>query len=234
MATKKKRAKAKTKAKKKPVPIESGVVPRTDLPVQLAEDIPPPPSLPNVDQSVVEREQARRERQERKAQEEREREERRKAANEISGVASLEQARKAREVQAPPPVSGPSLPPKQQSNSQPITLPLSEFQKYKLQAKKAEFDRLANAIREPLKARAQARLDQEIAAALNNDPICLKAQYEQIQAVNEILDAMAPQLPPGYAVTRVEPENDRVVCELRPDQAGKKLPLPVVPPPKGA
>ena len=105
------------------------------------------------------------------------------------------------------------------------TLPLSADQKYKLLFLNERLNKEVERVRRSLLGEFQKMIN----AAMEKDSSYLEARRDQILAVNEVIQAMAPQLPAGYAITLLEPENGRVQCTYSPEQVGKMLPVPELP-----
>lgn len=158
--------------------------------------------------------------------------------DEGASVTSLEQARQRREQE----VSGATQRAAAAADDQgPISIPLEELPRYKLLHLTAQCEMARNAVRKPIKEKYQAALnaqidkirqtlqkscDEEVEKALADDEGYKKAAGEEAAFINDILSDLAPGLPRGYAVTRLEPENGRVIAEYEPDQVGRKLDAP--------
>ena len=111
----------------------------------------------------------------------------------------------------------------------PITIPLDELYKYKLQVLEREFTDAKDALVNPLREYFQKEFERQVRAAVEANPACIAAYNAKAECVNALVDTVEPTIPAGYVVSEVNPETGKVVLVHNPDKAGQRLPLKGVP-----
>ena len=104
-----------------------------------------------------------------------------------------------------------------------LKVPIPEVLKWKMLLLEKERNEAVNVIKDTLKSEYQEKLNIAIAEAINNDKNCVEKTRAQNLCVNEILDAIDPELPEGYAVVSVRTQEGYAECVYKPDQVGKRM-----------
>jgi len=112
------------------------------------------------------------------------------------------------------------------ANQDPIVLVLDERLRYKMEAMDRRHNEAVDRVKQPILQLFADRIKTTIQKAVDSDQACRESRRAQIECVNEIIDALAGELPKGYAITLIEGENGQARAEFAPDQVGKKLPVP--------
>lgn len=175
--------------------------------------VPPPPEKTVAQQRDEARQERRRKRDEAKAR-----------VVPPPKVSSLEEAR-AKKAQ---PVN-----PAAQEDKQPVTLPMDELHKYKLEVLNRNYVDALKKVKEPLVAKYNQMLEAEAKELAQKDPECVKAKREQVMCLNELVELLTPQLPEGYAITQALADKSVIVAQYVPNRAGKPLTLPGLVPEEG-
>lgn len=108
----------------------------------------------------------------------------------------------------------------------PIVLELDERLRYKMEAMDRRYNEAVDRVKGPILRMFESKIKPAIQQAVDADQACRASRKAQIECVNEIIDALSPDLPNGYAVTLIEGEKGIARAEYAPDQVGKKLPVP--------
>lgn len=159
-----------------------------------------PPPLPG---GQTERERAREERRRRKQEEAELREQQRIAAN-AGGV-------EVQPLQRATPANG------------EIELPIPDALKYKLLYWEDRRRELGEAVKRSVLKDVQEYLQKKYSEALKSSTPYNDATRAFESAVNELLAAVQPVLPQGYAVKKVLTERGAIVAQHSPEQAGKRF-----------
>lgn len=104
----------------------------------------------------------------------------------------------------------------------PIKVAMSEVMKLKLELaheRKEKERRRIDAELAPVYARA-------LADAISRDEKFQNADRVHIECINEIIEKVTLEIPQGYMLSRLEPDNSVIFCTYEPSRAGLKLPLP--------
>lgn len=160
----------------------------------------PPPSLPG---DQTERERAREERRRRKQEEAELREQQRIAAN--AGGVEVQPLQRAT------------------SGNGEIELPIPDALKYKLLYWEDRRRELGEAVKRSVLKDVQEYLQKKYSEALKLSTPYNDATRAFESAVNELLAAVQPVLPRGYAVKKVLTERGAIVAQHSPEQAGKRF-----------
>lgn len=105
----------------------------------------------------------------------------------------------------------------------PITIDLEELYTYKLKVLSRAVDDAKANIVNPLKQAYEQDLIQRINTVVAADPVCQKAAAARAECINEVLDLVSSQLPEGYAVTNIKPEESTITAEFLPDNVNKRV-----------
>ena len=113
-----------------------------------------------------------------------------------------------------------------------IKLQMDELCRYKLEVLNRNYADELNKIRDAVRPKFLQAMEQEVRQMASKEPACVKAQREQIEYINEVVERVDPQLPEGYAITQLLTEVSLIVAQYVPERAGKPLPLPGLAPPE--
>lgn len=104
-----------------------------------------------------------------------------------------------------------------------VSVPLTELQRYKLEALEGRVAALVDPVRETLAKKYQQMLVEELRSIITTHPAIMSAQKERDAYVDEVLSAVEPQLPEGYAVFMLSHEKGEAHARFNPEQRGKRL-----------
>jgi len=104
-----------------------------------------------------------------------------------------------------------------------VSVPLTELQRYKLEALEGRVTALVGPVREALAKKYQQMLNEELQTVITTHPAIVSAQKERDAYVDEVLSAVEPQLPEGYAVFMLSHEKGEAHARFSPEQRGKRL-----------
>lgn len=123
----------------------------------------------------------------------------------------------------------------------PQTVDLSELDSYRLlhladvkrNAEDAVKDPLIKQVQlnldakvEQLKVQARAQLRILLLEGLKTDKKFLEATRSHTEAINAVIELLTPDLPKGYALSNIAPENKEATATYAPDLRGKLLDIP--------
>lgn len=106
-----------------------------------------------------------------------------------------------------------------------LTLPLEELYKYKLQLLNKELEEAKSLVVTPLKNAYEQELVKRIKESVAANEECQQAHKNRIDCINEILDVVEAELPEGYVVGTINPEEGNFVAVYNPTEVGKRLEL---------
>jgi len=202
-----------------PIPIEKAVL-SPELLATVKTEPPTAKAVPLVD----EREKAREERRFKKQAEMDALRQRREVANAGVPADSLPPIHApVTALPRPVPRLVPAPSPTAISEKGEVRATIPEALKYKLLYCESAHRTVAAPLVAALTAAAKAKLSADIALAIKTDPSCKAAADKMQVCVNEILDALQPSLPPGYAVKFLKTEEGFAICNFDPESAGKRV-----------
>lgn len=107
----------------------------------------------------------------------------------------------------------------------PLSVPLTELQRYKLEALELRVSTVLEPIKHQLAAKYNELMQQEFARVKAADARIIEACRARDAYVNEVLDSAEQQAPDGYAAILVSHETGQVEMSYNPAQRGKRLPV---------
>lgn len=104
-----------------------------------------------------------------------------------------------------------------------VDVEIPELLKYKLLVHEEDYNKIIKSIQDKLKDKYEELLFTELKETIKQDEKCKQAEREKNLCVNELLDAIAPNLPEGYAASLIQTREGKVQCEYKPSEVGKRL-----------
>jgi hypothetical protein len=105
----------------------------------------------------------------------------------------------------------------------PVSMPLSELHRSKLELMELRVSSLVKPIQDALVRKYQELLRVDLEQILTTDPVIVAAKKAQSAYVNEVLDEIESLLPEGYAVHMLSHETGNAEATYNPEQRGKRL-----------
>lgn len=96
-----------------------------------------------------------------------------------------------------------------------IEMELEELHQYKIMAWTAKAQQARDRVRLPILERKRQEMAQELNQALREDNEFQKASAKQQEAVDEIKEACEDDIPPGYELIRIDPEDGIALYRYR-------------------